>query len=91
MKNLITQYKSLPIEVKKAMKYDFPFGIEEELQSIKNVITGTYFEGVIYKYGDTSYLIKMNADTPIIKFEEEFERDKDEQSFDLEEAFEEDE
>ena len=90
MRNLITQYKRLPIEVKKAMKYDFPFGVEEELQSIKNVITGTYFEGVIYKYGDTSYLIKMNADTPIIKFDENFERDKDEHSFDQEEVYDED-
>lgn len=90
MRNLITQYKRLPIEVKKAMKLDFPFGIEEELQSIKNVITGTYFEGVIYKHGDTSYLIKMNADTPIIKFDDEFEEGKDERSFDQEEAYDED-
>jgi len=88
MRNLITHYKRLPIEVKKAMKYDFPFGIEEELQSIKNVITNTYFEGVIYQYGDTLYLIKMNSDTPIIKFSDtEFENDQKDQSFDEEEVF----
>ncbi len=90
MKNIITQYKNLPIEVKKAMRSDFPYGIEEELQSIKNVITGTYFEGVIYNYGETLYLIKMNSDTPTIKFDDEFEKDKNEHSFDQEEAFEED-
>lgn len=90
MRNLITQYKRLPVEVKKAMKYDFPYGIEEELQSIKNIITGTYFEGVIYQYGETLYLIKMNSDTPIIKFDDEFERGKDEHSLDQEEAYEED-
>lgn len=83
MRNVITSYKKLPLDVKKAMKRDYPFGLEEELTSIKNILTGTYFEGLMYSYNETLYLVKIQADTPVISSEEDLgdAPTKDEDSF----------
>ena len=82
MRNVITQYRKLPLDVKRAIKNDFPFGIEDEIKSIKNILTGTYFEGLMYTFNETLYLIKMKADTPTISSEElEDTPTKDEDSF----------
>lgn len=71
MKNVIVSYKNLPLEVKKAIRDEFPMGVEYELQSIKNVVTGGYFEGVIYSFKDVLYLIKMGMNTPTISLEDQ--------------------
>ncbi len=60
MKKVIISYKRLPVIVRKAIKSAFPLGIENELQSIKNVITGKFFEGLIYEFDNITYLIKTD-------------------------------
>lgn len=81
MKNVITSYKKLPIEVKKAIRDEFPLGVEFELKSIKNMITGKYFEGLIYTFKNTVYLIKMTVNTITIPLDDDDEYPVNEDSF----------
>jgi hypothetical protein len=77
-------YKNLPLEIKRAIKKEFPQGIEEEIQSIKNVITGTYFDGIIFPFDGKNYLIKMNTETNIFDLPLDIEAESFDMNFDEE-------
>ncbi len=71
MRKVITSYRKLPIEVRKSIKNEFPLGIENEVTPIKNVITGGFFEGLLYKYNDIIYLIKTETESKQPNFDDE--------------------
>jgi hypothetical protein len=63
-KKIITTFLKLKPEVKKAIKEKYPDGVEEHLTSMKNVIKGYFFDGFIFEYEDTTYMIEFKATNP---------------------------
>lgn len=57
-KRVLTKYGKLPLEVKKALKNDYPFGFENILTTIKMIANGESVSALVYSYNDTQYLIK---------------------------------
>ena len=49
-KKVITTYEKLTKEVKEAINIKYPDGVEDDLQSITNVMKGGTFKGIIFEY-----------------------------------------
>lgn len=63
-KKIITTFLKLKPEVKKAIKEKYPDGVEEHLTSMKNVIKGYFFDGFIFEFEDTTYMIEFKSTNP---------------------------
>ena len=63
-KKIITTFIKLKPEVKKAIKEKYPDGVEDHLTSMKNVIKGYFFDGFIFDYEDTTYMIEFKSTNP---------------------------
>ena len=60
-KKIITTFLKLKPEVKKAIKEKYPDGVEEHLTSMKNIIKGYFFDGFIFEFEDTTYMIEFKS------------------------------
>ena len=63
-KKIITTFLKLKPEVKKAIKEKYPDGVEEHLTSMKNIIKGYFFDGFIFEFEDTTYMIEFKSTNP---------------------------
>lgn len=63
-KRIITTFIKLKPEVKKAIKEKYPDGVEDYLTNMKNVIKGYFFDGFIFEYEDTTYMIEFKSTNP---------------------------
>ena len=63
-KKIITTFLKLKPEVKKAIKEKYPDGVEAHLTSMKNVIKGYFFDGFIFEFEDTTYMIEFKSTNP---------------------------
>jgi hypothetical protein len=57
-RKVLTQYKKLPAEVKKALKNQYPLGFDDVLTTIKMISNGESISALVYRFKDTLYLIK---------------------------------
>jgi hypothetical protein len=57
-KRVLTKYNKLPLEVKKALKNEYPMGFNQVLTTIKISSSGESTSALVYKYNDVLYLIK---------------------------------
>jgi hypothetical protein len=57
-KRVLTNYKKLPAEIKKALKKEYPDGFDNILTTIKLISNGESVSALVYNYNDTQYLIK---------------------------------
>ena len=60
-KKIITTYAKLDPAIKKAIKEKYPDGVEDDLTVMKNVIKGYYFDGFVFEYEDTTYMIEWKS------------------------------
>lgn len=74
-KRILTEYRKLPKEAKKALKADYPFGFENVLTTIKMVSKGESTSALLYNFNDTLYLIKYRVKKRIDQHLEETEED----------------
>lgn len=58
-KKVIKSYENLSPEIKAALIKEYPYGFEDKISSIQDVIKGGYFKGMIFDYEDVTYLIKF--------------------------------
>ena len=63
-KKIITTFLKLKPDVKKAIKEKYPDGVEEHLTSMKNIIKGYFFDGFIFEFEDTTYMIEFKSTNP---------------------------
>ena len=75
-KRILTEYRKLPKEVKKALKADYPFGFENVLTTIKMVSKGESASALLYNFNDTLYLIKYRVKKRIDQHLDETEEDE---------------
>lgn len=59
-KRVLTKYGKLPLEVKKALKMEYPLGYENILTTIKMISNGESVSALLYSYNDIQYLIKYS-------------------------------
>ena len=57
-KRVLTNYKKLAAEIKKALKKEYPNGFDNILTTIKLISNGESVSALVYSYNDTQYLIK---------------------------------
>lgn len=57
-KRVLTSYKKLNATIKNAIQAEYPDGVEEKLTTMKHVIKGYFFNGLIFNYDDITYLIE---------------------------------
>jgi hypothetical protein len=57
-KKILTQYKRLPAEVKRALKKQYPLGFDDVLTTIKIISNGESVSAMVYRFKETLYLIK---------------------------------
>ena len=72
-KRVITTYAKLNPILKKAIKEKYPDGVEDNLTVMKNVFKGYFFDGLVFDYDDTTYMIEWSAGSYIKKVEVEEE------------------
>lgn len=72
-KRVITTYAKLNPNLKKAIKEKYPDGVEDNLTVMKNVFKGYFFDGLVFDYDDTTYMIEWSAGSYIKKAEVEEE------------------
>lgn len=76
-RKVIATYEKLPSEVKEAINVKYPDGVEDELKLITDVIKGGTFKGIIFDFGETTYLIKFSVNTVIEHLDSEDDEDDD--------------
>ncbi|MGB0881785.1 MAG: hypothetical protein ACPGSO_02450 [Vicingaceae bacterium] len=64
-KRVLTKYKKLPVEIKAALKREYPNGFDNILTTIKLISNGESVSALIYTYNDTQYLIKYTRNKNI--------------------------
>lgn len=69
-KRVLTNYKKLPAEIKKALKKEYPNGFDNILTTVKLISNGESVSALIYTYNDTQYLIKYTRKKKVDQREE---------------------
>lgn len=86
-KRVIKSFENLTPDVMNALHNTYPYGFEEKIQSIQDVIKGGFFKGLIFDHEDATYLIKFKNEEQIVGFpsdDDESDYDDESSEYDME-------
>lgn len=81
-RKVIKAFENLSPEVMAALNESYPYGFEDKIQSIQDVIKGGFFKGLIFDHDDVTYLIKFKNEEQITGFPTEDDSDDDDNNYD---------
>lgn len=84
-KRVIKTFENLPLEVKEAIVNENPYGFEDKIKKMEDVIKGGFFNGMLYQYNDTAYLIKFQEGSPASYMDDLYDDDEDHDSSEYDE------
>ena len=64
-RNVIILYENLSPKIKKALETHYPYGFEDKTIKYQNLSTGKSYDGLVFNFEDTTYLIKFQLEGEI--------------------------